>query len=215
MSIVADFSVPAASLCLGDTLAAVPSATIELDRLVAHSPTYVMPFIWLINADQQAFEAAVADDASVKDATNTDSFGSSHLYQISWTDIVSDRLELILDHEGVILEARGSGDAWRLWVRFGTRDHFTEFKRHFDQYGNVTLHAMTNQQTPGGIHYGVSNKQRDALLAAYDQGYYDVPRTASGKDIAEQLDVSQQAVSNRLRRGVHTLIENTLGRHRD
>ena len=214
MSIIADFSVPAESFCLGETLQTVPTATVELDRLVAHSPDYVMPFIWVIDADQQTFDEALADDPSVKEATITDSFDATHLYQVSWAATVSDRLEVILDHEGVILKARGSGDEWRLWVRFGSRNHFGAFQNHFKQFGDVTLHAITSPQTPGGIQYGVSDKQRDALLAAYDRGYYDVPRTVSGTELAEQLDVSQQAVSNRLRRGVHTLIKNTLGRHR-
>lgn len=215
MSIVADFSVPTEAFCLGETLQTVPTATVELDRLVAHNPDYVMPFVWLIDGAQEDFDAAVAADPTVMDATVTDSFDDTFLYQVSWADTVSDRLNIILDHDGVILEARGSGDEWRLWVRFGSRSHFDEFRDHFDEFGEVSLHQMTRPQTPGGIQYGVSEKQRDALLAAYDLGYYDVPATGSGEELAERFGISQQAVSNRLRRGVSTLIKNTLGRHRE
>lgn len=215
MSIIADFTVPGESFCLGETLSTVPEVTVELDRLVAHNPDYIMPFIFLVDTNQQAFDQALSDDSSVEDATVTDSFDSTNLYQIDWSDTVSDRLDVILDHEGVILEARGSGDGWRLRVRFGSRNHFAEFQRHFEQFGEVSLHEMTSPQTPGDIQYGVSDKQREALLAAFDHGYYDVPRSGSGTELAEQLGVSQQAISNRLRRGIYRLIKNTIGRHRD
>lgn len=215
MSIVADFSVPVEAFCLGETLSSDPGCTVELDRLVAHNPDYVMPFVWLVGGDRRDFEEAMADDPTVETATVTDAFDTTCLYQIDWADVVSDRLVVILDHEGVILEARGTADGWRLWVRFGSRTHFTEFQDHFERFGEVTLHEMTRQGTPGGAQYGVSDKQREALLAAFDAGYYDVPSSSSGEDIAEQLDVSQQAVSNRLRRGMYALVRNTLGRHRD
>lgn len=49
MSIVADFSVPEGSFCLGHALQAIPGTTVELDRLGAHSPDYVMPFLWVMD----------------------------------------------------------------------------------------------------------------------------------------------------------------------
>ena len=214
MSVVADFSVPAEAFCLGETMAELPAATVELDRVVAHSPDHVMPFVWVIDTEREAFSSAAADDPTVEDVTLSDSFDSTYLFQFSWTDIVSERLHRILDHDGVLLEARGSGGEWRLWVRFGDREHFSEFQDHFEEFGDVTLHQMTRPQTPGGIQYGVSEKQRDALLAAYDSGYYDTPSNATGEDLARQVGVTQQAVSTRLRRGTRALIENTLTRHR-
>lgn len=215
MSLVADFSVPADAFCLGDALNAVPSATAELDRLVAHSPDYVMPFVWILDTDRDAFDAAVAGDPTVEAAEITDSFDETYLYQFTWADVVTERLGVILDHEGVLLEARGSSDEWRLWVRFGTRDHFSEFQEHFDRFGAVTLHELTSPRTVGGAKYGVSTKQREALLAAYDAGYYENPSRTTGEEIARTLEITQQSFSQRLRRGVATLIENTVARHRD
>lgn len=215
MSLVAEFSVPTDAFCLGDTLAAVPSATVELDRLVAHSPDYVIPFLWVLDADQDPFEAALADDPTVETATVTDSFGDADLYQVTWADIVSDRLAAILDHEGTVLEARGTSEEWHFWVRFGSRDHFAAFQDYFQQFGEITLHQLTAPKTPGGVTYGVSTKQREALLAAYDAGYYANPSETTGESLAQDLGISQQSFSRRVRRGVTTLIEHTIVRHRD
>jgi predicted DNA binding protein len=215
MSIVACFSVPIDSFCLGEALESIPDASAELDRVVAHSPDHVMPFVWIRNTHREAFDAALADDPTVEDWEVTDSLEGAYLYQFDWTDTVSDRLHVILDHEGVILEAEGFANKWSLWVRFGTRDHLTEFQDHFEQFGEITLHEITTPKIPAGSQYGVSDKQREALIAAYDAGYYDSPSTATGEEVAQELEITQQSLSRRTRRGIKRLIENTLLRHRD
>lgn len=215
MSLVAEFSVPVGAFCLGETLRSVPSTTVELDRIVAHSPDYVMPFVWVLDGDQAVFEDALEADSTVVAAELTDSLDGTHLYQMTWADLVSERLQVILDHDGVILEARGTSESWRFGVRFGSHDHFTDFQDHFGGFGEVTLHQLKSPQLPGDVTYGVSEKQRAALLAAYDAGYYEASGGATGEDIARGLDITQQAVSKRLQRGISTLLENTLDRHRE
>ena len=42
-------------------------------------------------------------------------------------------------------------------------------------------------------------------------GYFDVPREAKLGDIADRLDVSHQALSERLRRGHANLVQETIG----
>ena len=46
---------------------------------------------------------------------------------------------------------------------------------------------------------------------AVDMGYFSVPREAATEDLAERLDVSHQAVSERLRRGTKALVTATIG----
>ncbi|WP_162562448.1 helix-turn-helix domain-containing protein [Salinigranum rubrum] len=214
MSVIAEFSVAADAFCLGDALEAVPTATAELDRMVAHSPKHVIPFVWILEADRDVFDEAVTDDSTVEDAEVTDSFEDAHLYHFYWADVVSDRLHVILDHDGVVLEARGTAAGWQLEVRFGSREHFHEFREHFEEFGAVTLHRITAPETPEQEHYRVSPKQREALLIAYESGYYDAPKRVTGEDVARELGITQQAVSQLLQRGTKALIEDTLTRYR-
>lgn len=44
----------------------------------------------------------------------------------------------------------------------------------------------------------ITNKQREAVRAAVESGYYDTPRKADLGDLADQLGVSRSAVSQRL-----------------
>ncbi|TYL38750.1 bacterio-opsin activator [Natronococcus pandeyae] len=45
---------------------------------------------------------------------------------------------------------------------------------------------------------GITAKQREAVLIAVEEGYYETPRRADLEDLADALDVSKSAVSQRL-----------------
>ena len=47
-------------------------------------------------------------------------------------------------------------------------------------------------------------------MYAFEAGYYDIPRDATLEDIADELEISRQALANRLRRGYRNLIGTTL-----
>jgi predicted DNA binding protein len=61
-----------------------------------------------------------------------------------------------------------------------------------------------------GDDYGVTPLQRETLTEAVRMGYYEVPREATLEDLSEAFDVSRQAISERLSRGVAGLVEHTL-----
>ncbi|MFB6303610.1 MAG: PKD domain-containing protein [Haloferacaceae archaeon] len=52
--------------------------------------------------------------------------------------------------------------------------------------------------------------QRRTLVAAYESGYFEVPRSASLDELARRLDVSEQTVSTRLRHGLDALLAASL-----
>ena len=41
-------------------------------------------------------------------------------------------------------------------------------------------------------------------------GYFEVPQQVSMTEVAERLGISQSAASNRIHRGINTLVRNTL-----
>lgn len=62
----------------------------------------------------------------------------------------------------------------------------------------------------GVWQYPLTDVQVQTLRAAYDHGFYAVPRETSLEELAASFDVSHQALSERLRRGVDALIETTI-----
>ncbi|MFB6296675.1 MAG: helix-turn-helix domain-containing protein, partial [Halobacteriales archaeon] len=55
-----------------------------------------------------------------------------------------------------------------------------------------------------------TDEQREALVAAYEQGYFAEPRETSLEALAESLELSPTAVAGRLRRGMKATVEMTL-----
>jgi hypothetical protein len=56
----------------------------------------------------------------------------------------------------------------------------------------------------------LTRKQREAIVTALEAGYFDVPRETTLKSIADSIDISDTAVSYRLRRGLRTVLEDSI-----
>ena len=70
-------------------------------------------------------------------------------------------------------------------------------------------------EDPRPVRHGLTDGQRDTLVAAFEAGYFTVPREITLKELAEQRDSSHQALSEQLRRATGTLVESTLITHGD
>jgi predicted DNA binding protein len=58
--------------------------------------------------------------------------------------------------------------------------------------------------------FGLTEQQEATLKSAYEHGYYSIPREQTLSESAEALDVSHQALSERLRRSHRSLVENAV-----
>lgn len=216
MSVVADLTIPTTQFALRDSLAAAPNVDVEFERMVTHSQEWIMPFLWVSGGDLDRFEEEVADDSTVIDATITDEFELAEddrivLYQIHWNDEIKRIVNTIFDQEGTLLEAIGQQNRWELKVRFEAEAALSALQTHFEEadipFTVVRVYTPSEPRQPA---YNVSSAQREALVEAFDDGYFSVPRQATASEIAEKLDISPNALSERLRRGTANLIRTTL-----
>jgi predicted DNA binding protein len=70
--------------------------------------------------------------------------------------------------------------------------------------------AIYDFEGDDGSEHGLTDSQYTSLIKAKEMGYYDVPRGISLSELADELGVSHQALSERLRRGQGRLIDRTL-----
>ncbi|PSP50724.1 hypothetical protein BRC67_09015 [Halobacteriales archaeon QH_3_68_24] len=68
--------------------------------------------------------------------------------------------------------------------------------------------SLDERASPGGVR--LTDTQFATLETALESGYYRVPREQTIEELATELDVSHQALSERLRRGHRTLVETVL-----
>ncbi|MFC4551328.1 MULTISPECIES: helix-turn-helix domain-containing protein [Halorussus] len=58
----------------------------------------------------------------------------------------------------------------------------------------------------------LTNRQREVIQTAYDNGYYEVPREVTTDDIAGELDIDSSTVAEHLQRAERNLLRHHLGR---
>ncbi|MFB6198781.1 MAG: helix-turn-helix domain-containing protein [Halobacteriaceae archaeon] len=211
MSVIADFTVPVGKFALKDTLPEVPTIKVEFERVVSHSQEWVMPFLWVYGDDLQTFDELTRRDPTVVSVTVTDEFSNARLYDIRWSADIKRIINSIFDRDGSLVEASGSADSWNLSVRFASRDQLTELQSHFDETDEpFEVQRIYEQTRPRQAEFNLSPKQRTVLVTGFENGYFDIPRRVTLEELAAELEISPSAISERLRRGIATLIESTL-----
>lgn len=83
--------------------------------------------------------------------------------------------------------------------------------------GNVKLERVAEVTDAAGDHgfdtsaeRGLTKEQRDALAAALQAGYFEVPRGATASDVADELGISKSAFLGRIKRAQRTVFEQLL-----
>lgn len=210
MSVIAEFTIEAEEFLLGQLVAAHPTVTVELERVVP-AARRVMPYVWGYGENLDAFESHLSTDESVKRFEILDRLDGSALYKIEWEEPTEELVTGIAETDATILEAHGA-DEWRFRIRFRSHEGLSEFhtfcQDHDIQYRLTRVYALP---APSDDHpYGLTDAQYDTLTQAVGRGYFEVPRRVTFAELAAELDISEQAVSERVRRGTNAVLTQVL-----
>jgi predicted DNA binding protein len=211
MSVLLEFSIPATDFQLGDVLSGPPDMQLELERLV---PTgdMIMPFVWATGEGQDDFTERVRSHSRVREFTELDRLGEKGLYRIEWKEPLIDLIEGISRADAVVLEARGTND-WSFRLRFPNHEKLSSFHNYVIEH-DIPIHidrtyTMT-ETTEHGHRFNLSQGQREALMLALRKGYFETPSNANLDDLADELGITRQALSNRIRRANEKVLRDVL-----
>jgi predicted DNA binding protein len=212
MGTIVEAIVPAGEFALRETTEAFEDITFRLERVIAQDPDRIMPFMWVSGADQDRFEAVLDEDSSVESFELVTDLGNKWLYGMNWIDRIETLVRTVVEEEAVLLEAEGSGGTWELKFLFLERDAIRRVQEHFGEAGMDFDAQRIYDQRDGSLgSHGLTEKQHRALTLALDAGYYEVPRRANAVQLAEELDISHQSLSEQLRRAHGTVVTDTVG----
>lgn len=218
MSTISELSIGASAFALGETLDAIPAATFDIERVVAHEADRVMPFVWAIAPDRDALEAAFADDPSVATVERLSDLDDEWLYRMEWVAQVQFVVHALTEEGATVLNAQTDGGRWQLRVLFPDRDALSHTYGFCEDHDlDLDIETIYEMNTERHGRFGLTDDQSATLTTAFERGFYEVPREISVAGLADELDISHQALSERFRRAHGTLIENSLviGRERD
>lgn len=203
--------VPAPEFALHNTLERLPEVSFETERVVTNGEDAVMPLLWVRRVEKDEADRALEADPTVGSLSSLADFGTELLYRMEWVDHVELLLQMLTNSEATVLDAYGRGDRWALRVLYPSREEFSMTHEFCNDHGLTfeveSIREMENQ--PNG-RFGLTEEQYQALVAATQQGYYNIPRGSKLQEIAAEFDLSHQAFSERLRRGTASLVKDTL-----
>ncbi len=210
MATVMEFTSPADEFPLGSVFETLPDVTVQLERLIPHD-TLIIPYFWVRGAQAEDIEAAFDSHAGVTDIRLIDSVDNEYLMRVEWNREYVGVLSALSEASLAVLSGTGTEENWHFEVRGEDREEISKFRAYCQEHGvqiDITaVHALLPIQ---GVGYDLTDAQREALVLAYERGFFDSPREASLETVAEELGITQQSLSSRLRRGHRRLIGATL-----
>jgi predicted DNA binding protein len=171
-------------------------------------------FCWARGEDLDGFERTLAEDGTVTDIRRLSDAGDRRLYRLRLTGAASVvTYDTWIDLGAARLEMRYTDERWHARMRFPDRDALGTFREFcLDHDLDFRLHRLYDSDPARGPPRDrLTTHQREALRLAHEEGYFGIPRGTTLGDIAAELDISNQAASERLRRGCGRIVGDRFG----
>lgn len=200
------------NIALGHTIRSLPDARVGVVSDAGTDPHHDSHYFWFEAPDFDAVSTALAADHTVADFTPIVERESRWTYRIDYSDEAMLITPTIAALGGLTLDSRSHLNGWVLDLEltdhealYALDEYASEREIHLD-----VLKLDHSERSAAHRAYGLTEAQREALVAAYVNGYFDDPRRTSLEELSDLLDISPTALSGRLRRGSTRLIEGIL-----
>ncbi|WP_276255466.1 helix-turn-helix domain-containing protein [Halomontanus rarus] len=211
MATEATFTVPSDQFPLGTVFERLPRVTVELERIIP-ARDVVIPYFWVRGTAVDDIEGAFSDHPGVKRIRLIDSVEDEYLLRVEWALDYDDVLTTLTETKIALIEAVGTNQQWTFDIRGDDRQDIAAFQQRCLELDiPITLsklHALTPIESE--TESALTDSQQEALLLAYERGYFNSPRDVTMADLGDELGISQQAVASRLRRGIDSILGSTL-----
>ncbi|QLG48588.1 helix-turn-helix domain-containing protein [Natrinema halophilum] len=209
--IVAQLRLDHPNLFLRPTLGQTRDVTVEPDYWITVEPDRTHVFVTVYGTAFEEFETALETDSTVTDPVLVDRYPDRRVYRVTLAPRAVTFSAATAEIGGRLLDLSSSRDGWLVQLRFPDRDRLVEFNDYCrDREISVTVDHLRVSDDEGDGVVALTDKQQELLTVAHEEGYFDVPRGISQDELADRLDVSKSAVSQRLRRAIGELCGATL-----
>lgn len=213
MSLIAEFTIE--TPILQRALQPVPEMVVEIQAIRRCSPSTAKAMMWVWGDDFHRFERALDTDPMVGEYKRLSDVEQRCLYRITHTEGVEKDLAYPLDEEYdiVITESIGTHQGVDLRARFPDRDMLLAYRNSCEERDiPFRLQKLSQAETvaESGLPSDLTRLQRETLSLALEAGYFEIPRRTTLSELADELGISDQAVSARLRRGQRKVFQDLL-----
>ncbi|SFL05697.1 Predicted DNA binding protein, contains HTH domain [Halogranum rubrum] len=183
--------------------------TVVDDRM---PPNGAMKLIFRAEGDDlDAFERGLGLDPTIADARKLDETASRRLIRVNYSErgVEESITPVVTAEDAMLSEATVTDDGFWVRVWFPDRDSLRRIREWSQDRGRsfdvekIYNDELTDSETP----YGLTEAQLEAIQYCYRDGYFEVPRSTTCSAVADDLGISSQSLSERLRRGLTSVID--------
>lgn len=218
----AEFRLSSSSLPLVSLASAIPNARIKLDEILRTGIDHATFLCWVETDSFKSVETAFDAETTIEAWSLLEAASDRRLYRLRMTTTAE--IQVAIEEEfierGVTpIHATITSDGWHMRARFPDRTTLTEYRDSCQKRGiSFVLEQLyqptTDREGQDLTLAGLTPKQREALLLAYEEGYYNLPRKTALAELSERLGISRRSLSDRLRRAERQLVETAITNER-
>lgn len=208
MSLIVEFELETPIL----RTAASAIETLRIEELYRTETGEPKLLFWAMGEEFDAFERALGADDSVDRFAELESLAERHLYSVVLSEEATSKLTypVAAEHDIGILDIVVT-ETTVVRARVPSREALRAYREGcLERDVGFLVRRIYQEHRTETAQYDLTAHQREALLTALERGYFEVPRTITLSEVAAELDISDQALSARLRRGQANLLWNTL-----
>lgn len=199
-------------MALAHTIRTLSDGAVRVLPEVATDPEHNMYFIVFEDGVASEVGGILEADHTVEESKLMSEYGDQLVYGIMFTDDAKLIAPKVTEVGGMSLDARSFSDGWIERWQLPNREVLAEIWEYAREnsftFDVLELHQISEREHDDG--YGLTAEQHEALVTAYDSGYFEEPRGISLVELADELEISPAAASGRLRRGLTRLIGMTI-----
>lgn len=200
-------TLPATEFALATLFERVPDARVECKSVVAAADDHALVVV-RADADERSVSAALQADSAVRTVDKFCDRTDGWTYRVTWKGRPRRLIQQLVAADITLLSAQGRGGRWKFHLLAPDREGISRAYEIMTEFGCepdcLSISSVDGEQSN---QCELTDVQRETLVEAFDAGYYEVPRNATAKELAEVLDISHQALSERLRRAASNLIK--------
>ena len=211
MTVIANVRLSGSDFALGRAFQPVPDVTLSVESIVPISSA-VLPYFWVEGDGADAIIELLREIEYVEHAAVVAEMEAKQLLEIEWGDSPGDLIPILLETGAIVLEASMTADEWTFRLRFREYEDLSAFSRRCREADiSVQLQQLYSPSGTAEVpQCDLTTEQREVLTTALEHGYFEVPRNVTLDELGGLLGISDSAASQRLRRGLATLLDATL-----
>ncbi|WP_435077711.1 helix-turn-helix domain-containing protein [Halococcus sp. AFM35] len=206
----ARFTLPAEGFALAEFFERVPDARVECESAVAN-PTDHALLVVRADSRENHVDTALRADANVGTVERFGERADGWTYRVTWEGRPRRLIRRLVAVDVTLVSARGQGGEWQLRLLAPNREGIGRAHEIMDDLDcGDRCRSISSLDGDGSNRSGLTDDQHEALVEAFEAGYYDIPRNVTLEEVATGLGISHQALSERFRRAYRGIVATEL-----